>query len=71
MSALSFFEKCTRDTCVDVRIIDDMALEGTENFIIELDIDVTDPDDRVMVDKESKIVTITIFEDNTDGRLLC
>ena len=60
------FEKCTKDMCVVVTIIDDMSLEGTEYFNIKLDV----MDDRVMVDEGSEKMTITIFEDNTDGRLL-
>ena len=66
VSEVLTFEKCTKDVCVDVTIIDDLALEGTEYFNIELDV----MHDRVMVDEGSEMMTITNFEDNTDGRLL-
>ena len=66
LSEIPVFKRCTKYMCVDVTVIDDMDLEGTEQFIIELDV----MDERIVVNERAKTMNITIFED-TDGRLFC
>ena len=66
LSEIPVFKRCTKYICVDVTIIDDMDLEGTEQFIIELDV----MDERIMVNETAKMMNITILE-YTDGRLFC
>ena len=56
-------EKCGRSVCVEATIVDDTALEGTEQFFIILD------RAPVTIGRIRNVNTyiITIFEDNFDG----
>ena len=66
LSKILPIEKCGRSACVEATIIDDTALEGTEQFFITLD---RGPgrSGRIRIVNTNKKATITIFEDNFDG----
>ena len=66
LSKMSPIEKCGRSTCVDATIVDDTALEGTEQFFITLDRGLG-MSGRIRIVDAYKRATITIFEDNLDG----
>ena len=52
---------------MNATIVNDTALEGTEQFSITLDRG-ADTSDRIRIVAAYKNATITIFEDNDDGR---
>ena len=64
VSSMLMFEECVRYKCEDVLIMDDVSLEGTEHFVIELD----GMSDRIIID-EPNTATVTVFEDDEDGML--
>ena len=59
-------EECGRSVCVNATIVDDTALEGTEQFFITLDKG-PGPNGRIEIVNDYNRATITIFEDNLDG----
>ena len=62
VSSMLIFEECGRYMCEDILIMDDVSLEGTEHFVIELD----GMSDRIIID-EPNTATVTVFEDDEDG----
>ena len=51
---------------MNATIVDDTALEGTEQFFITLDKG-AGPNSRIRIVNDYNRATITIFEDNFDG----